>query len=174
MIDFIDSKALVQYSWDFLQSILLQPRSLYEFYVSLGLAYLALVICLSQVHSLGSGSGSFFISIFVAAFCVYALIEVAALMRLFVLPVVPDTTFHSTLVYLSLLVSLVLLVTPFTRTLFRAGYLSSLTAWIIALFIAGLLIHVSHVMIHPKVGDRTPTLQAVTDSVQDLRRQYLK
>jgi hypothetical protein len=135
MLTFLDYKVLREKTWEILQFLAMNPGSTLELIWCLALAYLVVSITLAKMHSLGgSGSGSIVIGLIVTAIGVFGIMEVAVLCDMLLLPLM-DKEFRPFAYNASIVIAIFILLIPFTKTFFRAGYSSSLGAWLVAIIL---------------------------------------
>jgi hypothetical protein len=147
----INREELVRLSWDILQFILLGPLTNQALLVYLAVGYLAVGVVLGKVHGIGNAArSSVFVGLFTAFLGIFALIQIAALGKMYVLPLL-DATANSTVAWIALIVTaFFLLIIPFTRACFQAGYWTSCGAWLCALLVGALAIFGTRSAYNPK------------------------
>lgn len=171
MIDFIDTTMLAHLSWNYLLILLFHPESLREFFVSVTIGFIAVMVGLSQFHALGNSSGgSLIIGFIVGAVGVFAMIEIAALSQMYVLPLVTTKSYHPMILTGCLVAAFMLMIVPFTRAFYHAGYGTSLMAWIIATLSAAILIFGSHTVVKPVKNEQPPTIQSLQHYGEEVKK----
>ncbi|MDR1303824.1 MAG: hypothetical protein LBK76_01245 [Verrucomicrobiales bacterium] len=144
-------------AWDLLQQALFTPQSMREFLLSCSVGLILLSVCLAQAHSLGNVARS---SAFAGAFAVIPgvclLLAGGALAQLYVTPFISSNSHDASLVIGAVALVFLVLVVPLTRGIFRAGYLASLGAWLVAAMVAGALVFGVHTLVRPNADDRPP------------------
>lgn len=147
----VNREQLAQLSWDMLLFILQSPLTNQALLLYLIVGYLAAGIVLGKVHGIGNATrSSVIVGLFVVGLGIFSLIQIAALGKMYVLPLLKATANSST-AWIALIVSgFFLLIIPLTRACFRAGYWTSVGAWLCALLVASLAIFGTRSVYHPK------------------------
>jgi|GEM_PF-3047878 len=147
----INREELVRLSWDMLQLILLGPLTNQALLLYLVVGFLTTGIVLGKVHGIGNAArSSVFVGLFVAGLGLFALIQIAALGKMYALPLL-DVTADSNTAWIALIVtSFFLLIIPLTRTCFQSGYWTSVGAWLCALLVGALAIFGTRSAYNPK------------------------
>lgn len=138
MLD-INRELLIQISWDLLQFCLLSPQTNQALLVYLMVGFLFTGITLGRVHGIGNAArSSIFLGFFCALIGLFGLLQIAALIKIYALPLLKITTNSPTAWIALILVAFFLMIVPFTRACFQAGYFTSVLSWLCALLV-GLL-----------------------------------
>jgi hypothetical protein len=147
----INREELIRLSWDILQFVLFSPLTNHALLLYLVVGYLTVGVVLGKVHGIGNAArSSIFVGLFTALFGIFALIQIAALSKMYLLPLLKVTA-NSTLAWMALiLTAFFLLVIPFTRACFHAGYWTSCGSWLCALLVGALAIFGTRTVYNPK------------------------
>jgi hypothetical protein len=147
----INRDELLRLTWDILQLILLQPLTNKALLIFLVVGFLAVGIVLGKVHGIGNAArSSVFVGLFVAMVGLFAMIQIAALGKMYALPLVGSAG-QTTTAWVSLVVAaFFLLLIPFTRTCFQAGYWTSVSAWLCACLVGLLAVFGARSTYNPK------------------------
>lgn len=141
-----------------MQQVLLTPRSMREFLLSLIAGVVVLAVCLAQAHTLGNSSrNSVVVGLCATIVNTALLLAAGALAQMYVLPLLSSNTDAPRLLIGVVTVIFLLVAVPLTRLIFRAGYMTSLGAWLVALIVAGALVLGIHTFVQPNADDRPPT-----------------
>lgn len=142
---------LLEVSWDLFLLVLYHPATYHALWAHLLAALLMAILVVSKFHAIGNaGRSSLFIGTFVVLVAGFGLLETAALIKLYGLPLVANEDIHLAVWISSSAAAFLLFVVPFTRVCFQAGYFTSLGAWVCAALVAGLAIFGVRTVYSPK------------------------
>lgn len=152
-----DIDAFIQNCWDLLQQVLFTPQSMREFLLSFVVGLILLAVCLAQAHTLGNSARNSAITGFFATIIgVAVLLGAAALSQMYAVPLLSNKSYDEGIIITSVVLVFLVLVVPLTRGIFRAGYMTSLGAWVVATIVAGVLVFGVHTFVKPGSGDKAP------------------
>jgi len=156
-IDFIDREAYLEHNLEVLNVLLLQPGTVRDLLIGIGVAIVAIAFALTKTHAVGGSSrASLITGLFVASVGTFALIEIYAITELSLIPFFEWENYSFEIICGALVVSFFIMVVPFTRMLFRAAYWTSVGAWIMSCMLAGLILLCTSMLYEDKKKGRTP------------------
>jgi len=172
----IDREVLIQYTWDILMLVFLQPQTHLALLLYISVGGLVLAIALAKAHGLASaGSNSILLGIFCSAFCLFALVEIAVLLQMYAIPYIPNKAMRMPGLFGGVIAAFLLMIVPFTRMWFRSGYGASIAAWILALFLGALAVFGLKQAYDPKPknpGEALRSFQSFSSQVEkDLKKE---
>jgi hypothetical protein len=152
-----DTDLFIQHAWELLQQVLFMPQSMREFLLSVIVGVILLSVCLAQAHTLGNSSrNSIVAGAFAAIINVALLLAAGSLSQMYVVPFISNKSYDPGLIIGSVTIVFLILVIPLTRGIFRAGYMTSLGAWIVSIIVAGVLVFGVHTFVQPGANDKPP------------------
>jgi hypothetical protein len=137
----INRDALIEHSWDILLFILFQPQTQMALWLYLSVGLLVAGFTLGKAHGLsGEGFNSPLLGILCFAIGGFALVEIAALMQIYAIPMIKNAGLRMPALIASVIASFLLMIVPFTRMWFRSGYGATMVSWCLALVIGVLTV----------------------------------
>lgn len=170
----IDRDSLIEYSWDYFMFVMMKPETMHELMIALISSIVVLTIILAKMHMFGnSQSGSLVIGFVVGIVGIFGMIETAALIQLYFLPLIETEKYHKFWFIFLLASSFFLMVVPFTRALFRSHYWTSVGAWAVSIvFVCIVLVAVDTITKNEK--GPPPTIDEVKDYTDDIKNSIKK
>lgn len=137
----IDREDLIQHCWDILMLVLFQPQTHLAMLAYLGVGLLVLGITLGKTHGLAAtGSSSPVLGLLCGSFGLLGLLAIAALLQMYAVPLISKPDLRQPGLIVGVVLAFFLMIVPFTRMSFRAGYGASCMAWLLALVLGILAI----------------------------------
>lgn len=166
----INREELIQLSWDILQLCLLSPQTNQALLVYFAAGFFATAVVLGKVHGIGNAArSSIFLGFFCAAVGLFGMIQIAALGKMYLLPLLKATA-NSTTAWIALTVAgFFLLIVPFTRACFQAGYWTSVMSWICACLVGLLVIFGVRSAYHPTPTSEEEAIQNFDTFARELK-----